>query len=79
MFGGGNKYENQVENEIKQIVFDLIQEHNSDLHKLVTKNPEHISKIIEDIKKKFPAVLRIINMFPSKIKSFVDNNSSRIG
>ena len=79
MFGGGNKSENPVEDEIKQIVFDLIQKHNADLHKLVTENPEHVSKIIEDVKKKFPAVLRIINMFPSKIKSFVDNNSSRIG
>lgn len=79
MFGGGNNSQNPVEDEIKQIVFDLIQKHNADLHKLVTENPEHVSKIIEDVKKKFPAVLRIINMFPSKIKSFVDNNSSRIG
>jgi hypothetical protein len=79
MFGGDNKSQNPVEDEIKQIVFDLIQKHNADLHKLVTENPEHVSKIIEDVKKKFPAVLRIINMFPSKIKSFVDNNSSRIG
>ena len=63
-FGGGN------EEKIKQHIIDLIKEHNKELHKKIEENPEQVSNIISEIKKKYPSAVRTALMFPDTIKKF---------
>ena len=62
--GGSN------EDKIKEHIIGLIKEHNEELHKKIDENPEQVSNIINEIKKKYPAATKAALMFPNTIKKF---------
>ena len=65
MFGGGN-----AEEQIKQTLMDLMKKHNEKLYEIVQKNPEHISKIIDDFKKANPILSKAVFAFPESIEKY---------
>ena len=64
--GGSN------EDKIKEHIIGLIKEHNEELHKKIDENPEQVSNIINEIKKKYPAATKAALMFPNTIKKFLN-------
>lgn len=77
MFGGGSEHGGPLET-IKKTVLDIAEKHNKELHKFMEENSENISKIIDDFKKKYPIVNRIMSTFPSKITSYIERNKEKM-
>lgn len=77
MFGGGSEPGRPLET-IKKTVLDIAEKHNKELHKFMQENSENISTIIDKLKDKYPMVIRIMNIFPNKITSFIEKNKGKM-
>lgn len=78
MFGGGNESEDPVVEKIKSEILDLSKKHNEKLYKTFQENSDNVLSVVNDFKSKYPSIMRIATMFPSKVSSFIEKNSNKI-